>query len=505
MSAATYRAMRPQLMGEYENIVAEFRREGFGIYDDTADLHRAIACSDAYYGDASSLAALYAVTGKPVMIGNSKFVPDNKNKHALAITDFFDDGRYFWFAPYNFGALFRMDKYAWKAEIVSIFMSEAIDKYGLYRSIGYCDGKFYLAPLYADEMFVYDTKTGSTHEIRIHNLPSALFCAKFLHVVNHGKYLFFIPIMFDAIVRFNTGTGESEYYSDWLVPLRKMSVHNRPGYFGKYLVRNNKLMLPAINAPAVVIFDMDTCTSGISKVGDRNTGYSSICHDGENYWLAPRYTDSIVKWNATNGQYREFDNFDGEYNKIDIAYVSVEYHNGCVWCFPYHARNAIKVNVATDEISIADEFQAECDKAGASWDFLNNANYSDTKIIDDTIYAHTNKSNTFISYNTITGKRREERILFSDEQMKKIEPMLKKTFLDRSEYCKKKEDFLMEESLVFSLDSYMDHIAGYGDSKEARAAREKQEDLFKATISNAGGTAGSAIFSVISDYLKRGS
>lgn len=66
--------MRPELAAVYKEIVSRFRKEGWGIYDDSADLNRAIAISDAYYGDPSSVAVLYRLTGKPVMIQNSKIM-----------------------------------------------------------------------------------------------------------------------------------------------------------------------------------------------------------------------------------------------------------------------------------------------------------------------------------------------------------------------------------------------------------------------------------------------
>jgi len=56
----------------YGNMVIEYKKKGFGIYDDTPDLHRAIAISDAYYGDRGSIEALYKETGKPYMIQNVK-------------------------------------------------------------------------------------------------------------------------------------------------------------------------------------------------------------------------------------------------------------------------------------------------------------------------------------------------------------------------------------------------------------------------------------------------
>ena len=67
---ATIQSMLPQLWTEYEQMVAKYREEGWGIYDDSADMDRAVALSDAYYGDASSVARIYKVTGKPVMLQN---------------------------------------------------------------------------------------------------------------------------------------------------------------------------------------------------------------------------------------------------------------------------------------------------------------------------------------------------------------------------------------------------------------------------------------------------
>jgi hypothetical protein len=56
---------------EYRSIVENYKQESYGIYDDTPDMHRAISISDAYYGDMSSLAALYIITGKPIVIQNT--------------------------------------------------------------------------------------------------------------------------------------------------------------------------------------------------------------------------------------------------------------------------------------------------------------------------------------------------------------------------------------------------------------------------------------------------
>lgn len=65
---ATIQSMRPGLWEGYERLVAQYRAEGWGIYDDTADLDRAIGVSDAYYGDWSSVVELCRSVGMAVMI-----------------------------------------------------------------------------------------------------------------------------------------------------------------------------------------------------------------------------------------------------------------------------------------------------------------------------------------------------------------------------------------------------------------------------------------------------
>ncbi len=67
---STVEAMRPKLWEEYEKIVEEYKAEGWGIYDDTADVDRAVVISDAYYGDGSSVVQMYKRTGKPIMVQN---------------------------------------------------------------------------------------------------------------------------------------------------------------------------------------------------------------------------------------------------------------------------------------------------------------------------------------------------------------------------------------------------------------------------------------------------
>lgn len=73
---ATIESMKPQLWEEYEGIVKEYREAGWGIYDDTADVDRAIALCDGYYGDPSSVVRLCREVGKLTMIQNVEILSE---------------------------------------------------------------------------------------------------------------------------------------------------------------------------------------------------------------------------------------------------------------------------------------------------------------------------------------------------------------------------------------------------------------------------------------------
>lgn len=82
---ATIESMRPQLWETYQKIRERYIEEGWGIYDDSADLDRAVVLSDAYYGDRSSMVQLCQKAGMPIMIQNVEIVKSLKQKKRTAI------------------------------------------------------------------------------------------------------------------------------------------------------------------------------------------------------------------------------------------------------------------------------------------------------------------------------------------------------------------------------------------------------------------------------------
>lgn len=68
LAIQTAQSMNPAAVEPYLTLVEEYKKQGFGIYDDSEDLHRAINIADVYYGDRSSVVELFRQQGKPIMI-----------------------------------------------------------------------------------------------------------------------------------------------------------------------------------------------------------------------------------------------------------------------------------------------------------------------------------------------------------------------------------------------------------------------------------------------------
>ncbi len=492
LNMAAYESMRPQLVNEYLNIVAEYRRQSFGIYDDSADLNRAIAISDAYYGDGSSLVALYHSTGKPVMMQNVSIGKCGTSATELTFEDLYDDGNNLWFTAINFNALFKMDKQAWKAEYVGSFPEEEAYGSRLYGPITAYDGNLYFAPKFAQEIAEYSPRCNTFKKISIPEATGKpgiqdFSSPEYNEAVPYKTCLFFVGFSHPAIVRMDMTTGRLDIFSDWLEPLNRLISNPDGFYFKSVCVVGSCIVAAALSANAVVIFDMDTCISNVFEVGSKKCRYSGICFDGTNYWLSPRYDGPIVKWNP-KGIYREYESFPRGYISGMLSFLNIRYSSGYVWLFPNQANMALKIDICDESITIAEEFQQECE-----CDLLG-PNYIFSKIIGDVIFTCTGKTNHLIAYNCETENRREEAVLLSQKATDAIRSIRSNAFIKDTAACKTEYDCYYFENAFSNLTDFIDYVVQQDESDNAKALHEKQIEIFKEVNEQVDGTSGVAIF-----------
>jgi hypothetical protein len=353
MSVATYESMRPQLCEEYQEIVAEYRRQGFGIYDDTVDLHRAIAVSDAYYGDgSSSLVALYGATGKPIMIQDNKMFYDN-----LFFEYYVDFDGYYWTSSYYGNGLYRIDKSTWNAEFVGIFPEESLTSSILYPHAVACGGKIYFAPYRASAISVFDPATGAFERIVFKKVDEktenclqskSMFLNHFFYAVAYGKYIYFIPQRYNAILRLDTETQEIEYINDWLPVLEKHVNYPMYGRFYGVFQIDETLYIAAHCASAVLELNLATGKTKVHIINDEKLHFTGICEYGEDLYLLT-FTDLVIKYNPHTGKVSRIGTGDGVHEgKIQSDFRAILCVGGNLILVPYtYSGGLVKIDIAT--------------------------------------------------------------------------------------------------------------------------------------------------------------
>lgn len=350
---ATIESMRPHLWKEYEKIVEEYRQEGWGIYDDTADMDRAVVLSDAYYGDHSSVVQVYRKTGKPVMVQNVMILKDmlwksdSRESMRIDIADAVLDGDKIWFCAKSFNSLFFMDINTKKVNLVGSFPNEAYYKNWLYASMKLVGGKIYFVPFYAKQIAIYDIDRNEFSSIKINEKMLKCKSEKpfFMGIEEYKNYLYFLPVFSRTIIRLNIDKNELDYIADWSKQIEKEIFDRNDGYFRRQsVIEGNKLYVPFCNANAILELNCDTLKSRIYTLGKEKNGYSGICNVEHRFWLSPRMSGDLVEWSLEENKARVIKMYKAGVERKPYAYVGILDDNHKIIVFP-----AIKEERALDE------------------------------------------------------------------------------------------------------------------------------------------------------------
>lgn len=170
---ATIESMRPQLWTEYEKIVRKYIEEGWGIYDDTADMNRAVAVSDAYYGDPSSIVQIYEQTGKPIMMQNVEVTEVEKgnllerNRLNLHFESYIRIENKIYFSEAFFNGLFELDLTDFSVRFVCHFSNEDKHRLLLHSSAAQYENKLFFFPKCSRQIHCYDLLNQKEKIVRI--------------------------------------------------------------------------------------------------------------------------------------------------------------------------------------------------------------------------------------------------------------------------------------------------------------------------------------------------
>ena len=285
---STLASMRPNLLETYRKIVEDFKAKGYGIFDEGEDLEWAIAESDGYYGDGSSIVQLYLETGKPVLYQDTRVKNSLETQADIPVWPcaFCVDEEDVWFLHGKMNLLMKYHKKTEKAEILGSVPGEEFFREFLYGAIYKAEDKIYLIPCWAREIAVYDISAHSFTKIKLNGIEkyenNLLFCKCFAE----DKSLYCMPFQYGAIVKTNLCTQEITY-----IDLKSCSENGGDIYIGNAVRTGNVIACIWNYSNQLLTFDLKSEKAETVVIGEKQEQYAQI----------GKIKDELVLYNKSSG------------------------------------------------------------------------------------------------------------------------------------------------------------------------------------------------------------
>lgn len=324
----TIKSMRPWMLKSYEALEEWYKASGIGVFDDSPDFHRAMALSDMYFGDMSSLVALYGMTGKPILIQNAELA--GRDESAVQFSSGLVEGGDIWLASYYFNGLFRGNPDGGEAEFLACFPGEVDTACPLYKEPARYGDKLVFLPVQAEEIAVYDTVSGEIVKYPI-PAPGEAYDerSKFHCAAVYGDCVYMLGSRYPGIARLNMKTGETALYSDWMTPELYACCKLPEHLFGNACcVVGDTLYAACAGRPAVLQFDLKTGKGNLVPINAPCGGFTGIFHDGAYFWLVPFKKGPVVRWDAAQNAFETVGGYPDSFDQNVEIYFETARHCG---------------------------------------------------------------------------------------------------------------------------------------------------------------------------------
>lgn len=472
LNESTVRTMMPGLLNEYRELEKEFQDEKKGIFDDTADLYRSIAMSDAYYGTGGSLIPLYGLTGKPIMREDTQLleVESNLKKRYVSFADaYVDENGALWFCAIDFNGLFKYDiandELTWKGR----FPNEGYEKRYRYSGCTAYKNKLFFPPYAAEEFAVYDMQTGEFQKIPINTYK--VNAQKIYALAQYNEKLFCFGAQMPVVVCLNLETYEITYYEAIHQELKKYFINDScPVLNRDIIVEDNICYLTSGRANIVLEFHMDDMSYQIHRIGKETNCYISMKKFRDKFYLIPRNAVNIVCWDYRKGNIFEVET-QGKQCEENAYFNTCEY-NDELWLFAFKGQHIGRIVKGKEEIEILEDmslyekddiFQENAQDFNAqkiSWA------YSD----DENIYYFSTMNRSFYIRNGKSGEIVKRHLVMTEEEF--LKARVSCMFRERK-LCETASQCIYKENNRAALSNYVDWVLANDDLKS-----EEQIHLF---------------------------
>ena len=505
---STMESMRPHLLPMYKQIVSTYRRAGFGIYDDTADLHRALCYADAFYGDNSSLLPMIQCTPKPVMVQN--VLMDSDTVWNAAAIGLLEAGATFWLTTMTMNALYSIDKEAFQAAlreessdaVLPVVYAGSLP--GMPAQVVRASftileaaGTLWFSPIVNLVLRSFDPQTGAWRQIELPpprklNGLQREYDSKlnFWKMNCHNDTLYLFGYTYPGIIKYDLLHESTTILDDWVELLNPHVFDTERGYFSASVFDDERdcFIFPAQNANALVEFDGNTGISAVYHIGEAKYGYIDIVQADGEFWLLAYQQAALVCWNPTVKSCAVYPMALPELPPDRTALFSkIIPLDGELLLVPLYLDRFVKFNLADKSFHYADEFGG----SGECFTYNKRAGYYYT-VSDslDMIYLTAVKDNALHVIDPKTAKRRIFTLRPSAEDAASLQEHLRvNDVINTSADC-----ILYESPYMADLHDLLDAVMQEKPPVWLTMRAEKQVEFRKGMIANGDGTAGAKIY-----------
>lgn len=281
LSESTALAMNRKIYEKYEAVIRQFKKIENVIYDDTPDMHCAIAVSDAYFGDGGSLLILYKVTGKPVYlldsdVDNLKVTPAEQFSCAN-LTELEQEVCYGTGRACN--TLFAINRKTKTVQYIRSILEENRMQENAYGYVVSTEEKIFMLPNFARHIAVVDKKTKEVHYLpNYYKKEDDLKCVS---AIRQENKLVITPLFSgDPVLVLNLETEEIKKRE-----LPEDNDNQRSFYYGQSCINNEKLYIPIRTENRILEITREEVIS--HKLEKINGGFMQCIFWDDKLWILP--------------------------------------------------------------------------------------------------------------------------------------------------------------------------------------------------------------------------
>ena len=401
-------AMMPQCFAEYEHIVDEYKHGGWGVYDDTPDLARAVAHSDAYYGDWSSLVPMYEASGKFAVLQEN----EAGNKMALKFGDFdVDEDGVIWGFELMQDGLFKLDFKTNTAYCVtrSGCVPQCQGKkylFSTHRYIRiYCSGDDVLCfPCFLDNILIYNRKNKTTKKLQLEQeylLSPESDGFAFLYITEHRGKIYCFGASTKAVVVFDSSTHDISYNTSLFDVIGLMSTDNTLTKFPRYVSEcseDGSTTMLMNDCEHLISYNLPTQNVEIIVTNPILADCACAGFDGQYYWLLSN-NNKFVKWDSDLNAVTEYNIPNDMISNIYLedTFAGISDCGEYLIIFPGYGKSVLRFDKKLERFSVFNDMPVPKDDEHRVY------KYDRPKHMEDKTYAFARHNNIMYEFDKSSG------------------------------------------------------------------------------------------------------